>query len=92
MKELKELCRANIWNLSPYSCARTEFSGKKAHNFLDANENPYNDPYNRYPDPFQTDVKKVLSKIKDVPVENIFWETEVMRLLTWCIVSSVIRE
>ena len=72
MKELKELCRANIWNLSPYSCARTEFSGKKAHNFLDANENPYNDPYNRYPDPFQTDVKKVLSKIKDVPVENIF--------------------
>lgn len=72
MKELKDLCRANIWNLAPYSCARTEFSGKKARIFLDANENPYNAPYNRYPDPFQLEVKKLLGKIKDVPVENIF--------------------
>ncbi len=72
MKELKELCRANIWSLAPYSCARTEFSGKKARVFLDANENPYNEPYNRYPDPFQMEVKKQLSKVKDVPVENIF--------------------
>lgn len=72
MKELKDLCRANIWNLAPYSCARTEFSGKKAHVFLDANENPYNEPYNRYPDPLQLELKAVLSKVKDVPVENIF--------------------
>lgn len=72
MKELKDLCRKNIWNLAPYSCARTEFSGKKAHVFLDANENPYNEPYNRYPDPLQLELKGVLSKVKDVPVENIF--------------------
>lgn len=72
MKELKDLCRANIWNLAPYSCARTEFSGKSASVFLDANENPYNEPFNRYPDPFQTEVKVALSKIKNVPVENIF--------------------
>ena len=72
MKELKDLCRANIWNLAPYSCARTEFSGKSASVFLDANENPYNEPFNRYPDTFQTEVKVALSKIKNVPVENIF--------------------
>lgn len=72
MKELKELCRANIWSLAPYSCARTEFSGRKAKVFLDANENPYNEPYNRYPDPLQLEVKEQLSKVKGVPVENIF--------------------
>lgn len=72
MKELKDLCRKNIWNLAPYSCARTEFSGKKASVFLDANENPYNYPYNRYPDPFQTEVKAQLSKVKGIPTENIF--------------------
>ena len=40
--------------------------------FLDANENPYNGPYNRYPDPLQREVKEVLSKVKGVPAENIF--------------------
>lgn len=72
MKELKELCRANIWNLAPYSCARTEFSGRKARIFLDANENPYNEPYNRYPDPLQLEVKKQVAKVKNVPENNIF--------------------
>lgn len=72
MKELKDLCRKNIWNLAPYSCARTEFSGKKASVFLDANENPYNEPYNRYPDPLQLEVKARLSKVKEIPTENIF--------------------
>ena len=36
MKELKQLCRENIWNLAPYSCARNEFSGRTARVFLDA--------------------------------------------------------
>lgn len=72
MKELKELCRENIWNLAPYSCARNEFSGRTARVFLDANENPYNDPFNRYPDPLQWELKKALSKVKGVPAENIF--------------------
>ena len=72
MKELKDLCRENIWNLAPYSCARTEFAGRNARVFLDANENPYNDPYNRYPDPLQVELKKQISRIKGVAEEKIF--------------------
>lgn len=71
MKPLSELVRSNIWNLAPYSCARDEFKGHKAHVFLDANESPYNSPYNRYPDPLQSDLKKRLSRIKGIPAENI---------------------
>ena len=72
MKSLQELTRPNIWSLAPYSSARNEYSGHAAHVFLDANENPYNSPYNRYPDPLQEEVKKTLSKIKGVPAECIF--------------------
>ncbi|SFG10390.1 histidinol-phosphate transaminase [Prevotella sp. KH2C16] len=72
MKPLKDLVRLNIWDLAPYSSARNEYSGHVAHVFLDANENPYNSPFNRYPDPLQLEVKALLSKIKGVPVENIF--------------------
>ena len=72
MKPLKELTRPNIWNLAAYSSARNEYSGKVARVFLDANENPYNAPYNRYPDPLQQEVKQLVSRIKGVPVENIF--------------------
>lgn len=71
MKPLSELVRPNIWNLAPYSCARDEFKGLEAHVFLDANESPYNSPYNRYPDPMQVELKKMLSRIKGIPVENI---------------------
>ena len=49
---LQALVRPNIWNLVPYSSARSEFTGA-ASVFLDANENPFNNPYNRYPDPLQ---------------------------------------
>ena len=72
VKDLKELCRKNIWELSPYSSARNEYSGHVAHVFLDANENPYNAPYNRYPDPLQQEVKELVSKVKGVPADNIF--------------------
>ena len=72
MKPLEQLVRKNIWSLAPYSSARDEYSGKEAHVFLDANENPYNNPYNRYPDPLQRDLKAMLSKVKGVPQENIF--------------------
>lgn len=72
MKKLQELCRENIWNLAPYSSARNEYNGHVAHVFLDANENPYNAPFNRYPDPLQEEVKTLLSKIKRVPTANIF--------------------
>lgn len=72
MKQLKDLVRPNIWQLAPYSSARNEYSGHEAHVFLDANENPYNAPFNRYPDPLQTEVKARLSTIKRVPAECIF--------------------
>ena len=72
MKSLQELTRPNIWSLAPYSSARNEYSGHVAHVFLDANENPYNDPYNRYPDPLQLEVKEQLARIKGVPAECIF--------------------
>lgn len=72
MRTLQELTRPNIWSLAPYSSARNEYSGHVAHVFLDANENPYNDPYNRYPDPLQLELKEKLSRIKGVPAENIF--------------------
>lgn len=72
MKPLELLVRKNIWNLAPYSSARDEYSGKEAHVFLDANENPYNTPYNRYPDPLQRELKEMLKKVKGVPEENIF--------------------
>ena len=72
MKPLEQLVRPNIWSLAPYSSARDEYSGKEAHVFLDANENPYNAPYNRYPDPLQRNLKKMLSKVKGVPEDMIF--------------------
>nr|MBP7472426.1 histidinol-phosphate transaminase [Prevotella sp.] len=72
MKDLKDLCRENIWSLAAYSSARNEYAGHEAHVFLDANENPYNAPFNRYPDPLQLNVKEALSKVKGVKAENIF--------------------
>ena len=70
--DLKSLVRPNIWRLAPYSSARNEYSGKEAHVFLDANENPYNRPFNRYPDPLQREVKARISKLKSIPAEQIF--------------------
>lgn len=65
------LLRKCIRNLEPYKCARNEFSGT-ASVWLDANENPYNAPYNRYPDPLQREVKEKLAEIKGTKAENIF--------------------
>lgn len=72
MKTLKELTRPNIWNLEPYSCARDEYSGVDASVFLDANENPYNNPINRYPDPLQRELKEEIAQYKKVAVDQIF--------------------
>ena len=72
MRDLKDLTRPNIWGLSPYSSARDEYSGHDAHVFLDANENPYNSPLNRYPDPLQRDVKPLIAKHKVVSENQIF--------------------
>jgi histidinol-phosphate aminotransferase len=65
------LFRANIAALTPYSTARDEFEGNLGV-FLDANENPNENGYNRYPDPRQTELKKKLSKIKGIAPDQIF--------------------
>ena len=72
VKTLQELTRPNIWRLKPYSSARDEYNGAAASVFLDANENPYNMPHNRYPDPMQRELKTELSKIKKVSPDSIF--------------------
>lgn len=72
MRTLDELVRPNILKLAPYSSARDEYSGHEAHVFLDANENPYNKPFNRYPDPLQKELKAKLAKVKGIPAECIF--------------------
>lgn len=71
IKELTALVRPNIAALSPYSTARDEYKGSIGV-FLDANESPYPNGFNRYPDPHQKRLKARLSEIKQVPVENIF--------------------
>ena len=71
MRTLEELLRPNIMSLQPYSCARNDYSGHEARVFLDANENPYNAPLNRYPDPEQRELKKTIARIKGVKPEQI---------------------
>ena len=72
MFNLESLTRKNIWSLAPYSSARNEYAGREARVFLDANENPYNAPYNRYPDPLQLELKEAIAKVKGVPAQCIF--------------------
>ncbi|MGC9341729.1 MAG: histidinol-phosphate transaminase [Bacteroidales bacterium] len=67
----ESIARPNILKMTPYSSARDEYSGK-ASIFLDANENPFNSPYNRYPDPHQRELKKQVSELFSLPVQNIF--------------------
>jgi len=68
---LDKLLRKNIRDLKPYSSARDEFTGE-AMVFLDANENPFNSPYNRYPDPLQRKLKEKIGQLKHVPADSIF--------------------
>ena len=68
---IESLVRANIAALSPYSTARDEYQGELGV-FLDANESPYENGYNRYPDPHQKSLKARLSQIKGVGAKNIF--------------------
>jgi histidinol-phosphate aminotransferase len=68
--DLKKLIRINIQELVPYSSARDEFMGEAV--LMDANESPYNQPYNRYPDPRQTGLRQKLSELYSLPGRNIF--------------------
>ena len=69
---IQNLIRPTIKALKPYSSARDEFQGVSADMvFLDANENPFENGVNRYPDPHQNTLKTLLSKIKKVPTDNM---------------------
>lgn len=67
---INQLVRKNIKNLTPYSSAREEYNIAPAI-LLDANENPYGS-LNRYPDPYQRELKSLLSSMKSIAAEQIF--------------------
>lgn len=73
--DLKSLVRPHLLNLVPYSSARDEYTGKEGI-FLDANENAIGSVdemgHNRYPDPYQYEIKQKISKIKHIAPEHIF--------------------
>ncbi|MBR5070214.1 MAG: histidinol-phosphate transaminase [Bacteroidales bacterium] len=69
--DLSRVIRRNILALAPYSCARDEFKGE-ASVYIDANESPYNNGVNRYPDPLQHEVKVLLAARKGVSEDQIF--------------------
>jgi histidinol-phosphate aminotransferase len=74
MKEfnLNSLIRENIQQMMPYSSARDEFKDASADMiFIDANENPFDNGLNRYPDPQQSLVKQELASIKGVKTSQI---------------------
>ncbi len=70
--QIEKLVRKNIAKLKPYSSAKSEFKDfKQDLIFLDANENPYENGWNRYPDPDQEELKNILSKVKGISVKNM---------------------
>ena len=71
MKRIESLVRPNIRAMVPYSTARDEFKGV-AEVFMDANESPFDNGYNRYPDPSQAKLKRRIAEIRGVDVQNIF--------------------
>jgi histidinol-phosphate aminotransferase len=71
MKSLSKLIKPNILKLDPYTSARDEYQGAEGI-FLDANENPYDLNYNRYPDPYQSQLKARISKWRSVDADRIF--------------------
>ena len=72
MRPLDELVRPNIRTLQPYSTARDEYAGGKISTWLDANESPYDNGVNRYPDPHQRELKRRIAVLKGVREGQIF--------------------
>lgn len=70
MIDINTLVRTNIQNLKAYSSARDEYAGREGI-FLDANENPFGD-LNRYPDPYQVELKKSISEKRGLKLDQIF--------------------
>lgn len=71
--DINNLIRENVKRMKPYSSARDEFEDFDTSDmiFLDANENPFSNGVNRYPDPQQTTVKKILAAQKSVKINQI---------------------
>ena len=72
MKPLSQLVRPNIQALQPYSTARDEYAGGGIDVWLDANESPYDNGVNRYPDPHQRALKALIAELKGVDAGRIF--------------------
>jgi len=71
--DVTEWIRPHLLQLKPYSSARDEFYGvSEDYIFLDANESPYANHFNRYPDPKQLELKNTLAEIKGTIPEHIF--------------------
>ncbi|MEO9965675.1 MAG: histidinol-phosphate transaminase [Reichenbachiella sp.] len=68
--DITKLIRTNVLNLTPYSSARDEFD-HEAEVYLDANENPFDNGHNRYPDPYQKDLKMRIAELKGVSTDKI---------------------
>ena len=72
---LQNIVRQHILSLAPYSSARDEYTGKEGI-FLDANENPLGsvtpENWNRYPDPYQVDIKEKIAPVKGCRPSQIF--------------------
>ncbi len=70
--DIHSLVRGNISKMKAYSSAKSEFKGfNRDLIFLDANENPNESGWNRYPDPDQAELKMVLSELKGISTKNI---------------------
>ncbi len=69
---INQIVRSNVLGLKPYSSARDEYvSDGSEMIFLDANENPFENGVNRYPDPLQRNLKQVLAEQKGTTVKNM---------------------
>lgn len=70
-RTIESLIRPSVIRLKPFSSARSEYEGS-ADVFLDANENPFESSYNRYPDPYQKELKNIIAQQKNVDPSQVF--------------------
>ena len=72
IEDVLKLVRPNILGLEAYSTARDDCGLNQPEIFLDANENPYNNGINRYPDPHQKALKAKVAEIKGISADSLF--------------------